>query len=74
MTVTFYEPTIAPPENKRAALVDVHDDGSRVFRKAVGMRTMIIFVTVAFGAMRLMLNTLSTVQRPGIDGEWTADE
>jgi hypothetical protein len=38
------------------------------------MRTVIIFATVAFGAMRLMLRTLSPVQRPGIDGEWTADE
>jgi hypothetical protein len=35
---------------------------------------MIIFATVAFGALRLMLHTLSPVQRPGIDGEWTADE
>jgi hypothetical protein len=35
---------------------------------------MIILATVAFGAMRLMLRTLSPVQRLEIVAEWTADE
>jgi hypothetical protein len=38
------------------------------------MRTMIILVTVAFGAMRLMLRTLSPAQQLELAGEWTADE
>jgi hypothetical protein len=38
------------------------------------MRTMIILATVAFGAMRLMLRTLSRAQRLELAGEWIADE
>jgi hypothetical protein len=39
-----------------------------------GMRTMIILATVAVGAMRLMLRTLSPIQKVELAGEWTADE
>jgi hypothetical protein len=35
---------------------------------------MIILATVAFGAMRLVLRTLSPAQQPDLAGEWTADE
>jgi hypothetical protein len=38
------------------------------------MRTMVILATVAFGAMRLMLRTLSPAQQLALAGEWTADE
>jgi len=38
------------------------------------MRTMIILATVAFGAMRLMLRTLSPAQQLELAREWTADE
>jgi hypothetical protein len=54
--------------------VDQHDDDSGDFRKYVGMRTMIILATVAFGAMRLMVRTLSPAQQLELAREWTADE
>jgi hypothetical protein len=63
-----------PPKFSQGALFDPHDDDSSDFRKYVGMRTMIIVATVAFGAMRLMLRRLSPAQRLELAGEWTADE
>jgi hypothetical protein len=38
------------------------------------MRTMIILATVAFGAMRLVLRTLSPIPKLELADEWTADE
>jgi hypothetical protein len=38
------------------------------------MRTVIILATVAFGALRLMLRTLSPAEHLELAGEWTADE
>jgi hypothetical protein len=52
----------------------LHDDETCDFRKYVGMRTMIILATVAFGAMRLMLRTLSPTSHLELAREWTADE
>jgi hypothetical protein len=55
-------------------LFDLHDDESGDFWKYVGVRTMIILATVALGAMRLVLRTLSPTPQLELAREWTADE
>jgi hypothetical protein len=62
------------PKFRASFLFDPHDDETSDFRKYVGMRTMIILATVAFGAMRLMLRTLSPTPQLELAREWTADE